>query len=268
MPGRTRDAGLGSIKARIAGRLRQAINDGEYRAGDPLPSTNELAEAEEAAAMTVRASFDQLISEGLVVAVPRKGYFVREQLALTWHMNAWQDPDRLDTLPEDAWTADIEAAGFKGRQDIHIGIDAAARIVADRPLSEWLSLPSNAKVVARQRMRYIGRGTADEPESIADSYYPHDLVRDTEIMAPESVNTAAILRDLGERFHRYVDVLVPRIATPEEADRLQLPPATAVLELVRTAITAADRPVVAQHMIRPGRGSHFIYHVTYPDRPT
>jgi GntR family transcriptional regulator len=268
MSTRSRDAGLGDIKSRIAGKLREAIRAGRYRPGDPLPSTNDLAEAEGAAPMTVRAAYSQLIGEGLVVAVPRKGFYVREQLRMTWHMNAWQDPRRLDSLPVDGWTSDVEAAGYSGRQTISIGLENGRHPIAGHTIGELLGLSPSDPVAVRYRMRFIGPGPdqpATDPESIADSYYPYDLVRDTAITDPESVNTAAILRQLGAGLHHYVDELVPRMATQEECTRLQLPPVTAVLELIRTGYTAEDRPVLVQHLIRPAQGSTWIYHVTYPE---
>lgn len=265
--GRSRDAALGSIKARIADRLRHGMQEGTYGPGDPLPSTAELATQEAAAPMTVRAAYDQLIAEGLVVAVPRRGYFVREQMAMTWSMNAWQDPKRLDALPVDAWTADIEAAGYRGSQSISIGIVDADHRVGEHRIGDLLTLEQNDRVAVRWRTRYITSKSGEEPESIANSYYPYSLVKDTEICDPRSVNTALVLKNLGAGLARYIDELVPRIATPEEAQRLQLPPSTAVLDLVRIGISANDRQVLVQHMIRPGRGSRFVYYVTYPENP-
>jgi GntR family transcriptional regulator len=268
MSRRERDAALGDVRSRIANRLRQGIESGEYRPGDSLPSTNDLAESEAVAPMTVRAAYAQLISEGLVVSVPRRGFFVREQLRMTWHMNAWQDPRRLDSLPVDGWTSDVEAAGYCGRQTIAVGMVTAEQPIAAHTIGELLGLGRGAPITVRKRMRYIGPGPdepATDPESIADSYYPYDLVRDTAITRPDSVNTAAILSDLGAGLHHYVDELTPRMATLEEAKQLQLPAVTAVLEMVRTGFTAQNRPVLVQHLIRPGQGSTFIYHVTYPE---
>lgn len=265
--GRTRDAVFGSIKARIAARLRDGISNGTYREGDQMPSTSVLAREEGAAPLTVRAAYEELIAEGLVVAVPRKGYYVRDRLAMTWSMNAWQDPARLDLLPVDAWTADIEAAGYRGSQDISIGIVGADHRVETHRIGDLLALGDDDRVTVRWRTRYITSKSGEEPESIADSYYPYSLVRDSDICMPRSVNTALVLKHLGAGLARYVDELTPRIATPEEAQRLRLPASTAVLDLVRIGITADDKPVLVQHQIRPGRGSRFIYHVTYPEHP-
>jgi GntR family transcriptional regulator len=263
---RSRDAALGDVRSRIADRLRQAIQSGEYGPGDALPSTNELAAEEDAAPMTIRAAYAQLISEGLVVSVPRKGFFVREMISMTWHMNAWQDPRRLENVPLDGWTSDVEAAGYIGRQTIAIGMVTSNDRIAGHTLAELLELPAGEPVAVRKRVRYIGRPdeTASEPESTADSYYPYALIRDTAITTPESVNTAAILRDLGAGLHHYVDELIPRMASQEESQRLQLPSVTAVLETIRIGYTQDGRPVLVQHMIRPGQGSRLIYHVSYP----
>jgi DNA-binding GntR family transcriptional regulator len=267
MAGRTRDAALGSIKARIADKIRHGIQEGTYAPGAALPSTSALAKEEDAAAMTVRAAYDELIAEGLVVAVPRRGFFVREQMAMTWSMNAWQDPARLDILPVDAWTADVEAAGYRGRQEISLGIVGTDHRVAGHPLDGLLDLEETDRIAVRWRTRYIIGKSGEEPESLANSYYPYSLVKDSEICSDRSVNTAVVLKRLGAGLARYVDELTPRIATPEEAQRLQLPPSTAVLDLVRIGITSTGRRVLVQHMIRPGRGSKFVYHVTYPENP-
>jgi GntR family transcriptional regulator len=264
---RARDAARGDIKSRIADNLRTAIAAGEYRPGDQLPSTNTLAAEEDAAPMTVRAAFSELISEGLVVAVPRRGFFVREPVAMTWHMNAWQDPRRLENVALDGWTADVEAEGLTGRQSIDVRMVTADHVIAGYTLAELLELPAGEPVAVRARIRYVGRPEqgATDPESIADSYYSYELIRDTPITRPESVNTAAILRELGAGLDHYRDELVPRLATKDEAARLQLPPSTAVLEIVRSAYTGEGKPGLIQHMIRPGQGSRYVYHVGYPE---
>jgi GntR family transcriptional regulator len=264
MQPRARDAAV-TIQGRIADQLRLAITEGTYGPGDALPSTAELVASEGVAALTVRAAYQELIREGLVVAVPRRGYFVREHQNMTWRMNAWQDPQRLGALPVDGWTADIQAAGYQGRQEIKVGIAAADQRAGGRTVGELLQLADGERLLVRWRVRYIRSASAEEPQSLADSYYPYDLVRDSKICDPASTNTAAVLASLGAALSRYVDELTPRIATPQEQQQLQLPPATAVLELVRTGITATGKPVLVQHIIHPGQGSRFVYHVAYPE---
>jgi DNA-binding GntR family transcriptional regulator len=257
-----------TVQGRIASQLRQAITEGTHSPGDPLPSIADLTGSQGAAAGTVRAAYAELIREGLVVAVERRGYFVREHQRMIWHMNAWQDPQRLGTLPVDGWTADIEAAGYQGRQDIKVGITTASEKAGGHTVGELLQLASDDRVLVRWRVRYVRSETAgEEPQSIADSYYPYDVVRDSKICDPASTNTATVLAGLGVALSRYVDDFTPRIATSLEQQQLQLPPATAVLDLVRTGITGSGKPVLVQHIIQPGQGNRFIYHVAYPESP-
>jgi DNA-binding GntR family transcriptional regulator len=261
-----RDAAHGDIQSGIAGRLRASIRSGAYEPGQHLPSLKELADTEGVAPLTARAAMLQLIGEGLVVAVPRKGYYVREIRPLKWHMNKIQDPKRLKEVQLDAWSADVEAAGYCGHQSIEVRIISGQDCIGGETLANRLKLPSEKRILLRQRIRYIGPdpdSPATEPESIADSYYPYDLVKDSPLIEPESINTAEILDKLGSPLRNYTDELIPRIATPEESNRLQLPDVTAVLEIVRTTYTNKDKPVIVQHMIRPGQGSRYIYEVRY-----
>src|SRR5262245_31532671 len=122
MATRERDAAHGDIQTRIADGIRAAIRSGEYEPGDHLPSLKELSDKEGVAPLTVRAAMLQLIGEGLVVAVPRKGYYVRQTTPLRWHMNRLQDPDRLKTVQLDGWSTDVEAAGHSGHQSIDVRI--------------------------------------------------------------------------------------------------------------------------------------------------
>ena len=255
-------------KARLAKKLREKIIRGDFPPGSQLPSVNALVKAEQISNMTASNAYKELIEEGLVVAVERVGFFVRRrEIELCWQMNAWQDPRRLNDLPEDGWTAAIEAAGYTGSQNIRVGIVSGSHSIAGCTVGERLSLGPEASVTVRNRVRYIRVGDLDEPQSLADSYYSSDLVQGTAIARPASVNTAAILGDLGADLEGgSIDELIPRLATREETDTLALPAITAVQEIVRTCYSAAGKPVLVQHFIT-GQGSKFVYHVTYPGVP-
>lgn len=268
---RGREAAVGDVAGRLAHDLRQAILSGQYGPDTKLPSTNELMDREQVANLTVRAAYQQLIEEGLVVAVPKSGYYVRRPLTMTWHMNAWQDPRRLEQVALDGWTADVDAAGYSHHQSINVAVVSGSHRIGDRPVGQLLGIGEDKPAVVRQRVRYIGAGPsapATEPESLADTYYAYDLVRDTAIMEPVSVNTAHILRDLGYPLGDHVDELRPRMASHAESDALQLPPVTPVLEIARTthSLTDPDQVVLVLHQIRPGTGATYTYNVRHsPD---
>lgn len=65
----------------VAGHLRDAIQRGEFAPHDRLPSQRQLAQEYGIAQMTARRALDLLAEEGLVVAQPGRGHFVREQSA-------------------------------------------------------------------------------------------------------------------------------------------------------------------------------------------
>ncbi|KZX21183.1 GntR family transcriptional regulator [Rathayibacter tanaceti] len=61
----------GSVRAALAEALRQAVLDGRYQAGDPIPSSRVLAERLGVSRGSVVAAVDQLVGEGYLVAQPR-----------------------------------------------------------------------------------------------------------------------------------------------------------------------------------------------------
>ena len=61
----------------IAEHLRAAIDNGELRAGDRLPSEAELTRHYSVARMTARQAIQELRAEGRVVAEHGRGVFVR-----------------------------------------------------------------------------------------------------------------------------------------------------------------------------------------------
>ena len=113
-----------------------------------------------------------------------------------------------------------------------------------------LQLPAGQLVAVRKRLRYLD----GEPFTINDSYYPLDIVRDSEIMRPEDITRGAneVLAELGFRQMRALDELYIRMPSPEEAHRLELPPATPVGYQVTTGYTEAGKPVRVVLNVLPG----------------
>lgn len=70
------DRQAGQLSLQLAQALRAAINKGELKPGDPLPSTRVLAGALRLARGTVLAAFEQLTAEGFLEAQPGSGTHV------------------------------------------------------------------------------------------------------------------------------------------------------------------------------------------------
>jgi GntR family transcriptional regulator len=257
------------VYERLADELREAILSGRYQPGERLPSTMELMASNGVANLTVRGAYRELVEEGLVESVPKRGFFVRRPDQITWAMTAAQRGRRREPLLLDGWAADVAAAGRAGREDITVAIGDAAALVARRPIGERLGLADGTRVLIRRRVRYTGpagdpAAAATVPESLADSYYPYELTRDTPLASPAGADAAAVFAGLGSPLRELEDELLPRLASQRERQLLRLAPVSVVLEIARTAYTTDRQPVLVEHHIRRGDGATFTYRIPGP----
>ncbi|MER7205549.1 GntR family transcriptional regulator [Streptosporangium sp. NPDC000239] len=101
------------------------------------------------------------------------------------------------------------------------------------------------------------------PAATADSYIPAHLVEGTRIVRSEKIPGgvhAALTEVLGTPLTHAVEALVARMPAPVEAETLELPPGTPVVELVRT-IHADDRPVEVTVWMFDASRHRFVYDV-------
>jgi len=70
---------VGEVTERVEAVLRGAIERGEYKPGDKLPSERVLAAEQGAGRTTVRLVLAKLAAQGLVEAQHGRGYFVRRR---------------------------------------------------------------------------------------------------------------------------------------------------------------------------------------------
>ena len=70
--------GQGSLYRQLFTSLRQAIIDGNYLAGEKLPSSRELAKSLQISRNTVVSCYEQLTAEGYIVSRPGSGSYVDE----------------------------------------------------------------------------------------------------------------------------------------------------------------------------------------------
>ena len=255
------------VYERLADELRQGIVSGRYKPGDRLPSTLELMERTGVANLTVRGAYRVLVEEGLVESISKKGFYVRRPNAMTWRMNPARGSRRVSPDILDRWVADAEGAGLAHREEVSAAIEDAAVLVLGRPVGERLGLEAGSRVLVRRAVRYTqptGDGLAWTADSLADEYYPYDVVRDTPLASPASANAAGILGELGYVVRGQVDELQPRLATTEERRLLSLPQVSVVLELARTVQSRDGKPLLMLHQVRRGDGAAFQYEISYP----
>lgn len=228
----------------IAEVLRQKIADGTFTPGDRLPTEADLVEEYGVSRDTVRKGLTLLVNEGLVISARPTGHFVRKRQPMVFRPQ--EEFLKRPRAPEmDAFMTEFSAEGREPRQTIDVAIVEPPEDVAKR-----LHLGPGQFVAVRRRVRYLD----GEPFNINDSYYPLDLVRDSEIMRPEDIARGAnvVLTELGYQQARALDELYIRMPTPTESRRLELPPGTPVAYYIATGYTEEGRPVRVVLNVLPG----------------
>ncbi|MFD8550365.1 GntR family transcriptional regulator [Streptomyces fradiae] len=235
----------------IADALREQIADGRLAPDAKLPTEAELRTMYDVSRETVRKALGLLVNEGLVVSARPQGHFVRRRQPMVFRPQA-EFRKRPHSKEMDAFMTEFSAEGREPRQLIEVAIVEPPAEVAKR-----LHLQPGALVAVRKRVRYLD----GEPFNINDSYFPLDLVRDSEIMRPEDITRGAneVLAELGHRQVRALTELYVRMPTPDESRRLDLGPGTPVGYHLLTGFTEEGKPVRVAITVLPG-DRHVISH--------
>jgi GntR family transcriptional regulator len=236
----------------IASELRSAIQRGEYPAGTRLPGENDLMRQYQVARMTARQALAQLINEGVAVARKGSGVYVREFRPVIragvarLSAQGWGSGRSI-------WSADA------GDRDVSVDQVEVRRAGPPDHVRLLLDLPDDpeAQVVVRSR-RYVLDG---KPVLLSVSYLPGDIAAGTMIEYRDAGpgGVYARLRELGHAPARFREDLRSRMPEPDETQRLGLPPGTPVVQIVRTAYTAAGEIVEVNEMIADASSYVFRY---------
>lgn len=228
----------------IADELRGRINRGELEPGDMLPSEAALCEQYGVSRTTVRAALSSLAHEGLVTSESGRGSFVRQRRHLIYRPQAEFRP-RPASPEMDQFMTEHTAEGREPSQTIEVAIVTPPREVARR-----LEQDEDAVTVVRRRVRSLD----GEPYFINDSYFPLELVDNSEIMSPTDIARGAnrVLAELGYDQVRALDEVYVRMPTPDEVHRLKLGPGTPVAMHIITGITTEGKPARVVVNILPG----------------
>lgn len=239
------------VWSQIAEDLRLKITDGTYRPDSRLPTEAELTATYGSARATVRQALAALVNEGLIVARPPRGYFVRFRQPLFYRPQQEFRPQPL-TPEMDRFMADHSAEGREPRQDIDVSIVDPSDDVKRR-----LKLAEGELAAVRRRVRFLD----GEPFHINDSYYPLKIVQDTEIMRPVDIARGAneVLAETGHRQVRALDEIYVRMPTPDEIRRLDLGPGTPVAYHICTGLLEDGTPIRVVLNVLPGDRHVVVY---------
>ncbi|MBM9504816.1 GntR family transcriptional regulator [Actinacidiphila acididurans] len=221
----------------LADRLAKDIERGRYKPGEPLPHIRTLVEQGEGSKSTVHMAYKALETEGLVTSSRGHGTVVRERTPLKrlgiarYDKAKWRDGDEV------AFIADRVASGRpyeRGEQTQTVSL-----IEGEPLVTRALGLPDGAQVYARARLVREG----PQPTHTLTSYYRPEHVEGTRIVDPTPGPAGRgggfrVLYDAGYEIDHMKEEISARMPTPEEADKLKLPPGEPVVELHRTTYTA------------------------------
>lgn len=227
--------------AEIAAALRSEINAGAWPPDSKLPAESQLIERFGAAQGTVRKALATLQAEGLIEARKGSGTFVRAFKPIV--RNAVR---RLSTQQwgkgASIWASDIE--------DRQLDVDRVRVFHSTAP--EHIAKVLDTDDVWIRARRYLVEG---RPVMLATSYLPAEIVAGSPITEenPGEGGMYARLLELGFKPARFREEVRGRGPRTDEADALNLPTNTPVLEIARTAFTETGRVVEVNEMLMDAR---------------
>ena len=156
-----------SLYEQLYRHIKEDILSGRLRAGEKLPSKRMLSEHLEVSVITVKNAYEQLMAEGYLYAVEKKGYYVSP---LEKPLAAPPPAEILPAVREQRWFMDF-GANSMAQEDFPFTV--WARLMRQTILEQDTALlrpapPSGAAVLREAIAQYLRqfRGMAVSPEEI------------------------------------------------------------------------------------------------------
>lgn len=221
------------IYFQIQTQLLHKIQSGQLRAGDPLPSEEELGRIFNVSRMTARHALQALKSQGFASRHKGQGTFVSRPRV------------EKDIAHLSGFTAEMNALGMKPTSRLL----EAETIPAAADLASRLSIPLGSPTFHLRRLRL-----ADEvPVAIEDVWLSQQLFPGIEKLNFIRLSLYQTLREqYGIRVSRADEVLEARSASRREADLLQITPRSSLLVMSRTLWSVDGKPVESAHSLYRG----------------
>ncbi len=153
----------------------------------------------------------------------------------------------------DSYVAEVMKTGREPTTSFTMRIEGADQEVATR-----LKIEADGLVCIRDVTRYVD----DEPWSVQTSYYPMDIAQASGLATPHDIaqGTVRAMADAGFVEVGYVDTITARMATPEEARRLDVGTGTPLIVHLRTAGTP-ERPTRVTRTLLPADRNRLVYKI-------
>jgi GntR family transcriptional regulator len=222
---------------RIADELRAAIRDRDYAPGARMPAETDLAARYGVSLPTLRQALGVLRTEGLIESRHGIGTFVRDARRLQRRSRHRYGRARADRqLLTSHLEHKILSAGWE---------------VPPSHIVEILG-EEQSEVLVRRRL-LLDRNTG-RPEELGASYLPSPQVRGTFLEEGNVVPKALFLcveEIVGKRYANAEDRWIVRVATPEEADYLDLMTGSQIIHLTHVARADAGEILEVSESVWP-----------------
>lgn len=212
-----------SATARVVQTLRRRLRQGEWSAGDRLPSEPALAAELGVSRVTVRAALAQLQSEGTVNRRHGSGTFVNSvrPLVTSLHINMGAD----HVIRSSGHVAGIAEMSWR-------------RTAADEEVADRLGVDVGTPVVQLYRVR-----TADgAPVTVSYDYFQASLVPEDPTNLGPSLY-AFLSNNCGIEINFGIATLEPAVAGPECGAIFGVDPSELCLVIRQVDYDAAEQPV-------------------------
>jgi GntR family transcriptional regulator len=206
--------------------LRQRLLDGAYGTDEPLPGEHALAQEYGVSRLTIRRALDALAADGLVARRQGRGTFALAPSQLS----APQQGAGVDAL-----MAHLARMGMRTQvRLLELTVEPAPPAVAAR-----LEVAAGSPVHRSIRVR----SHKGEPFSYLQTYVPDAVGRRISRKALGSKPLLQIFGELGIRVSGAEQSISAVLADPTVAEFLDVPVASALLNIRRLVRDAAGRPV-------------------------
>jgi GntR family transcriptional regulator len=208
----------------IQTHLLKMIQSGQLRAGDPVPSEEELARVYGVSRMTSRQALQSLKNQGYAAGQKGRGTFVT------------QPKVEKDITHLAGFTAEMLALGMKASSKVL----ESATIKATAEIAAQLQIAPNVPIFRLVRLRY-----ADEiPVAIEDSSFSQVRFPGIEKF---DFKSASLYQTLREQYRVVIgsadEILEARAANRKEAELLQIPVRSCLLVISRVLRSSDGKPI-------------------------
>lgn len=227
----------------IAEEIRDRIVRGELVAGQAIPSVAAIRERHDVSVTTAQAAVDLLKGWGLVTSTQGKGTYVASIRPVVNWMTEMTLPAQDGSRR--TWRQIAADFGQVGTQRV-LG---AGTVSAPPDVADALDYDDGVTVTWRERLMLAD----GKPVQIATSYYPEVVAE----VVPELVDPARLLPKnameliarAGYAITNGDDLVFARLATADEAAKLEIKLNAPVSEVFRTARSAHGAVVTVERMV-------------------